>query len=115
MVSLGPGSVRGERGEVTRRVRQAFGVGVAVLHDQAGDPLRVTQCETEADGRAEVEEVQGEPGQAQAFDEAFGDGREPVEAVLEPVGRRRVAEAGVVGRDEAVVRAQGVDQAPELV
>ena len=43
--------------------RQALAVGVGVLRDQAGDPLRVPGRQPEADRPAEVEDVHHEPVQ----------------------------------------------------
>jgi hypothetical protein len=48
-------------------------VGVGVLHDQAGDPLRVPGSQPEADWPAEVEHVHHEPVQPQVGGKAVQD------------------------------------------
>ena len=115
MASLAPGGVGGEGDEVAGGVGEAFGVGVAVLHDQAGDPFGVAFGDAEADGRPEVEDVHHEPVQAEVPDESLGDVGEVVERVGEVVRALGVTEAGVVGGDQPVVRAEDVDEAAELM
>jgi len=113
-VSSAPGS-GAQRDQLAGRVGQPLGVGVAVLHDQAADALGAAFGEAEADRGAEVEHVHHEPGEADPVGEAVDHVGEPVEGEGEAVGRLGVAEARVVGGDDAVAVAEHVDETAELV
>ncbi|OLT32368.1 hypothetical protein BJF79_36275 [Actinomadura sp. CNU-125] len=112
---LRSGMLGAQADEVAGGGREALGVDVAVLDDQARDPLRVPFGDPEPDGRAEVEHVHHEPGEAEFADEPLDDPGEPVEREREVVRCLGAAEPGVVGGDEPVAGAEHVDEAPELV
>ncbi len=73
--------------------------------------------EPQADGGAEVEDVEGEAVEAEGQAEALDDVGQGVEAVAEVLGcgAFAVAEAGVVGGDQPVAGAERVEEPPELV
>src|SRR5262245_17257509 len=96
-------------------VVQSLVVGVAVLHHDGGDAVRVAGREPVADRRAVILHVEGVLRQAEYRGELLDDGGEVIEGVSELVPRRHraVAEAGVVGGEHAVAVGQGRDQVAE--
>jgi hypothetical protein len=76
---------------------QALLVGVGVLDDQPGDPLRVPGRQPEAHRSAEVEQVHRDVLQAHGLDEALHHVGEAGERVGEVGGRLGVPEAWVSG------------------
>ena len=95
-------------------VAQPFLIGVAVLRDDRGDPLRMPHREPEAGRRAVVEDVEGEAVEADDLGEAVDRVREPVESVA-AVRHVGVAEARQIGRDDVEAVGQQRDQVAEHV
>ena len=92
-------------------------IGVAVLRDDRGDPLRVAGRQTEANRRAVVEDVHGMTGKPGDLREPVDDLGEVIEGVPEPRPVRRLGEteARQVGGDDMIVIRQGRDQIAEHV
>src|SRR5262249_16206594 len=92
-------------------VVQSLVVGVAVLHHDGRDAVRVAGREPVADRRAVILHVEGVLRQTQYRGELLDDGGEIVERVRELVPRRprAVAEARVVGSNQVVAVGQGRD------
>jgi hypothetical protein len=96
---------------------EALVIGIAVLHDQPGDALGALQRETPADRRAVVHDVHRVPADAEASQQPVHQRVDAVESVGEGgVGRYvALAEAGVVGRDDAVAVGECRDQVAKHV
>jgi hypothetical protein len=84
-------------------VTQPFLIGVAVLGDDCGEAIRMTNCEAEADGCAIVEDVGREAMEADHLGEAIDDVRDILERVGEGAPRRhvRLPKPWQVGSDKA--------------
>jgi len=98
-------------------VPQSLVVGVSVLDDQARHAIRVGGGDAEADGGAVVLHVHREGGGTDDLGELVDDSGQVVKGVLELIhsGGGAVAEAGVVGRDDAVLGRQRGDEIAEHV
>ena len=80
-------------------VAQALFVGVAVLRNDRGDPVRMLDRQPEPCRRAVVEHVDGIAVEADGLGEAVDRLRDPVECVR-PIRHVGVAEARQIGRDD---------------
>src|SRR5262245_51947502 len=94
-----------ERGAIFRRrilpvsldripaLAQSFDIGVAVLRDERGDTLRVTNGKAEANGRAVVENVKGIALEPKHFGKTVDDVGKMIEAVFKALAVRRIRES----------------------
>ena len=96
-------------------VVESLVVGVAVLHDDGGDPLRMLDSQTVADRCAVVLHVDGVLRQPELLGELVDHLRQVVERVSELVVRRHraVAVAGIVRRDHVILVGQRGNQIAE--
>jgi len=95
-------------------VAETLVIGIAILRDDRGDPVRMPDGEPEASGRAVIEHVDGVAVEADDVGEAVDRAGEPVEggAALRCVG---FAEAGQIGGDNVVAIGQQWDEIAEHV
>jgi hypothetical protein len=101
----------------TPELFQPFVIGVAVLHDQAGDAFRVFQCQPPTHGRAVIHHIHRVAGDTELIEQTADEFAETVERVFERRAVRHVALtiAGVIGGNHAIAVRQRRDQVPEHV
>jgi hypothetical protein len=83
---------------------QPFGIGVAVLRDDRGDPVGMHESEAEANRRTIVEDVDGMACEPDRCREAIHHLREMIEGIREvrPIRRVRKAETREIGRHDMI-------------
>src|SRR5215469_10459043 len=96
---------------------EAFFVGVAVLRNDGGDAVGMGEGETESDGCAVVEDIDGVTAEAEGFGEAVDDLGKVIEGVAELLAVRSVGEteAGKVGSEDVVALGERRDQVAKHV
>lgn len=97
---LGPVGLEGS----PKGPREPFAVEVAVLGDEGGERVGPAQGEAQADGGAEVADVEGEAAQVQGVHKGLEGGGQVLKGVVVAASRVDVgeAEAGQVGSKDSV-------------
>src|SRR5215472_10884714 len=98
-------------------IAEAFLVSVAVLRDDGGDPLRMTEGEPEACRRAVVKDVHREPIESDDLGQAIDHAGNVLEGVAEFFSWRHVGltKSGKVRRDDMKCVFEERDQVTEHV